>query len=67
MGNTVPSLIASVVRITLVAVPGVILSRVPGFELRWLWLLSVASVLVQLALAMGLLRREFARRLVWRG
>lgn len=65
MGNTMPSLITSVVRITLVAVPGVIVSGLPGFELRWLWWLSVASVLVQLALAMVLLRREFARRLVW--
>ena len=65
MGNTVPSLIASVVRIALVAIPGVIVARLPGFELRWLWLLSVASVFVQLVLAMVLLRREFARRLVW--
>lgn len=65
MGNTMPSLIASVVRITLVAVPGVIAAGLPGFELRWLWWLSVASVLVQLVLAMVLLHREFARRLVW--
>jgi len=67
MGNTVPSLIASVARIALVTVPGVILSRLPGFELRWLWWLSVASVFVQLILAMVLLRREFARRLAWTG
>src|SRR5947199_251006 len=65
MGNTVPSLIASVVRIALVAIPGVIVARLPGFELRWLWFLSVASVFVQLGLAMVLLRREFALRLVW--
>ena len=65
MGNTLPSLLASVSRILLVAIPGVILSRVPGFQLHWLWWLSVASVLVQLALAMVLLRREFDRRLAW--
>jgi len=65
MGNTVPSLIASAARIALVAVPGVILSRLPGFELRWLWWLSVASVFVQLVLAMLLLRREFRLRLAW--
>src|SRR6266699_60004 len=57
--------VASVARIALVAIPGVILSRLPGFELRWLWWLSVASVLVQLVLAMLLLRREFAVRLAW--
>src|SRR6058998_468810 len=65
MGNTIPSLIASVVRIALVAVPGVIISRLPGFELHWLWWLSVASVFVQLVLAMVLLRREFGLRLAW--
>src|SRR5207253_356928 len=65
MGNTVPSLIASVVRIALVAIPALIVSRLPGFALRWLWWLSVASVLVQLVLAMVLLRREFALRLAW--
>jgi Na+-driven multidrug efflux pump len=63
MGNTVPSLISSVARIVLVAVPGVIVARLPGFELRWLWWLSVASVYVQLVLAMVLLRREFGLRL----
>jgi Na+-driven multidrug efflux pump len=65
MGNTVPSLISSVVRIALVAVPTLIVSRLPGFELRWIWFLSVGSVFVQLVLAMVLLRREFARRLAW--
>src|SRR3989442_539423 len=65
MGNTIPSLIASVVRIALVAIPGVIISRLPGFELHWLWWLSVASVFVQLLLAMVLLRREFGLRLAW--
>jgi hypothetical protein len=40
-------------------------SRLPGFELRWIWFLSVGSVFVQLVLAMVLLRREFARRLAW--
>lgn len=65
MGNTMPSLIASATRIVLVAVPAVILSRQPGFQLRWLWYLSVGSVYAQLILAMLLLRREFGRRLAW--
>ncbi len=63
MGNTVPSLVASGVRLLLVAVPAVALSRLPGFELRTIWLLAVGAVLVQLALVLWLLRREFARRL----
>jgi Na+-driven multidrug efflux pump len=65
MGNTVPSLIASVLRIVLVAVPAVVLSRRPDFQLVWIWYLSVGSVFAQLALALFLLRREFTRRLVF--
>jgi len=63
MGNTVPSLFTSTVRIVISALPAVLLSRHPAFELRWIWWLSVLSVVVQLGLALLLLRREFARRL----
>jgi Na+-driven multidrug efflux pump len=65
MGNTVPSLVASGTRILLVAVPAILLSRTAGFQLRWIWYLSVGAVFVQLALSMFLLRREFSRRLVF--
>jgi Na+-driven multidrug efflux pump len=63
MGNTIPSLLTSAVRIALIAIPAIVLSRRPGFELHWIWYLSVAAVFVQLGLSMLLLRREFARRL----
>ncbi len=63
MGNTMPSLVTSAVRIALIAIPAVILSRRPDFQLRWIWYLSVGSVIVQLTLSMLLLRREFGRRL----
>lgn len=63
MGNTLPSLAASVVRLTVVAVPLVLLSRLPGFRLHWIWYLSMSSVYVQLTIGMLLLRREFGRRL----
>jgi putative MATE family efflux protein len=65
MGNTVPSLVTSTARILLVAIPSIILSRTPGFQLRWIWYLSMGSVVVQLALSMWLLRREFSRRLIF--
>ena len=65
MGNTVPSLVTSGVRIATVAIPAIMLSRVPGFQLRWIWYLSVVSVLIQLTLSMLLLRREFERRLAF--
>lgn len=63
MGNTIPSLIASAVRIALVAIPAFLLARLPGFHLVWIWYLSVAAVIVQLVISMLLLRREFARKL----
>jgi putative MATE family efflux protein len=63
MGNTIPSLVTSAVRITLVAVPLLYLARLPGFHLYWIWYLSVATVYVQMLLSMLLLRREFRRRL----
>jgi putative MATE family efflux protein len=63
MGNTIPSLIASAVRLALIAIPAYLLARLPGFHLHWIWYLSVAAVIVQLAISMLLLRREFARKL----
>ena len=35
----------------------------PGFEMRHVWYLSVASVTIQLGLNLWLLHREFARKL----
>jgi putative MATE family efflux protein len=63
MGNTIPSLVTSSIRILLVAIPALILSRMAGFDLTWVWYLSVVSVLVQLTVSMLLLKREFNRRL----
>jgi putative MATE family efflux protein len=63
MGNTMPSLLSSGARITLTAIPVLILARSPNFQLRWIWYLSVASVFVQLTLSLWMLRREFERRL----
>jgi putative MATE family efflux protein len=65
MGNTVPSLVSSAVRIAIITILAVIVVRMPGFQLRWIWYLSVFSVLVQLGLSLALLRREFRRRLTW--
>jgi Na+-driven multidrug efflux pump len=65
MGNTIPSLVASGTRILIVAVPAILLSRVAGFQLVWIWYLSVGAVFIQLALSMFLLRREFRRRLAF--
>ncbi len=63
MGNTIPSLVTSFTRILLVAVPAILLSRMPGFEIRWIWYLSVAAVALQMSLNLLVLRREFRLRL----
>jgi putative MATE family efflux protein len=63
IGNTIPSLIASFTRILLVAVPAVILSRQPGFEIRWLWYLSITTIGIQVLISSLFLRREFRVRL----
>lgn len=63
MGNTVPSLVTSGVRILLVAVPVLLLAGTPGFALSWIWYISASAVVVQLAASLLLLRREFRLRL----
>lgn len=63
LGNTVPSLASSASRIVSFALPAIWLSARPGFELRHIWYLSVATVLLQMTLSLLLLRREYRRRL----
>lgn len=63
MGNTMPSLIASGIRLLLVAVPVVFLSTTQGFAMRWVWYISAAAVWVQLVLAVWMLRHQYATRL----
>ena len=66
MGNTVPPLIASAGRLLVVGVAAVAMSRMPTFQLVWVWYLSVTAIWLQLGVNLLLLRREFNRRLVVR-
>ena len=63
MGNTLPSIATSLVRIVVVAIPVFVLAKSQGFELATIWRLGVISICVQLVLGLALLRREFTRRL----
>lgn len=63
LGNTWPALLSTAMRLLTFAVPAVWLSRQPGFQLRHVWYLSVATVLLQAALSLLLLRLQFRRRL----
>jgi putative MATE family efflux protein len=63
MGNTIPPLLASSTRLLLFAIPAVAMSLRPDFQPRHLWYLSVATVSLQMLVNIGLLRREFRRKL----
>jgi putative MATE family efflux protein len=63
LGNTIPSLMTSMIRLLLVAIPAFVLARLPGFQLRWIWYLSVGAVVIQMTLNVLLLQRELRRRL----
>jgi putative MATE family efflux protein len=63
MGHTTPSLVTSFMRIVVVTILAFGLAPRPGFQLRWMWYLSVASVTLQAAMITWLVRREFRMRL----
>jgi Na+-driven multidrug efflux pump len=63
IGNTLPPLFSSLTRLVLFAVPALIISRMPGFEIREVWFLSVASVIFQMCVNLFLLRQELRKRL----
>jgi len=67
IGNTLPPLVSSMTRLFLFALPATLLSRMPGFQIRHVWYLSVASILFQACVNLLLLRREFRRKLAFDG
>jgi Na+-driven multidrug efflux pump len=63
IGNTLPPLFSSLTRLMLFAVPALLISRMPGFEIRELWYLSVGSIVFQMCINLLLLRHELRKRL----
>jgi putative MATE family efflux protein len=63
LGNTWPTIVSSAVRLTVFVVPAFWLSTRPGFQLAHVWYVSVASMFIQMVIALLLLRYEFSRRL----
>lgn len=63
LGNTIPALISTAARLVTFVLPALWLSRQPGFSLVQVWYLSVATVTLQAATSLLLVRREFRRRL----
>jgi Na+-driven multidrug efflux pump len=63
LGNTVPALLSSGTRLVTFALPVLLLSSLPAFQLRHAWWLSIATTTLQALLSLWLLRREFALKL----
>src|SRR5258706_13648311 len=63
LGNTLPSLASSAMRLITFALPAVWISMQPGFPLLHILYVSVVTVLLQAALSVWLLQREFDKRL----
>ncbi len=65
IGNTLPPLLSSMTRLLLFALPAVLVARQPGFQIKYVWYLSVASQVLQACINLLLLRREMRRKLVF--
>ena len=63
IGNTLPPLFSSMTRLILFALPALLISRTPGFEIRHVWYLSVGSIILQMCVNLLLLRHELRKRL----
>ena len=63
LGNTWPPLLSSATRLFLFVLPALLVARTPGFEIRYVWYLSVASQVIQACFNLLLLRRELRRKL----
>ena len=63
MGNTLPSLLSSAVRLLSFAIPAIWLSRQPNFKIEQVWYLSIAASTLQAVVSFLLLQTQFKRRL----
>jgi Na+-driven multidrug efflux pump len=63
MGNTLPSLASSATRLLSFIGPALWLSQQPGFALRQVWMLSVATVVLQAVVSGLLVRSQMRQRL----
>lgn len=63
MGNTIPSLATSALRLVVSIIPAVLLSRVAGFHLAWIWYVAIVAVFLQMTVNLILLQREFRLKL----
>ena len=63
LGNTIPPLLSSASRLLIFALPALLLSYRPGFNIKVIWYLSVGSQILQAGFNLLLLRYELRRKL----
>jgi len=63
LGNTLPSLYSSATRLITYSVPLIWVSTQPWFQLKHVWFLSVATVILQTIVSFALLQRQLRARL----
>jgi Na+-driven multidrug efflux pump len=62
LGNTIPAMVSSAMRLVIFALPALWMARRPGFALHDVWVLGVVTMTVQAALTGWLLVQELRRR-----
>jgi len=67
IGNTWPPLLSSMTRLFLFALPAALIARTTGFEIKHVWYLSVASIVLQACINLFLLRNELRKKLTFEG
>ena len=67
IGNTWPPLLSSMTRLLLFALPAALIARTPRFEIKHVWYLSVASIVLQACINLFLLRNELRKKLTFEG
>jgi putative MATE family efflux protein len=63
LGNTVPALVSSFVRLAVYGLPAIWLTSQPGYKLEHIWYLSIAAAFTQMIVSVLLLRRQMRHQL----
>jgi len=63
LGNTVPALASSLVRLFVYALPVIWLSTQPGYQIEHIWYLSIFAAVTQMIVSVVLLRRQMRQQL----
>jgi Na+-driven multidrug efflux pump len=63
LGNTLPALASSCVRLIVYALPAIWLASQPGYKLEHIWYLSIGAAVTQMTVSLLLLRRQMRQQL----